>query len=107
MAQPKPTRVIVGVDTHGEVHVACAIDALGRHLATAHFPTTPKGYRTLLGWAQGLGQVEAFGVEGTGCYGAALARFLRAQGGWCSRSTAPTGRRGAGVGSPIRWMPRR
>jgi transposase len=80
MAQPKPTRVVVGVDTHGDVHVACAIDELGRHLATAHFPTTPKGYRTLLGWARGLGQVEAFGVEGTGCYGAALARFLSAQG---------------------------
>lgn len=80
MAQPKPTRVIVGVDTHGEVHVACAIDELGRHLATTHFPTTPKGYRTLLDWARGLGEVEAFGVEGTGCYGAALARFLSAQG---------------------------
>jgi transposase len=80
MAQPKPTRVIVGVDTHGDVHVACAIDGLGRQLATADFPTTPKGYRTLLGWARDLGQVEAFGVEGTGCYGAALARFLSAQG---------------------------
>jgi transposase len=79
MAQPKPTRVIVGVDTHGDVHVACAIDELGRHLDTAQFPTTPKGYRTLLGWAGGLGEVEAFGVEGTGCYGAALARFLSAQ----------------------------
>jgi hypothetical protein len=41
MAQPKPTRVIVGVDTHGDIHVACAIDELGRHLATAGFPTTP------------------------------------------------------------------
>jgi transposase len=80
IAHPEPTRVTVGVDTHGEVHVACALDGLGRHLATAHFPTTPKGYRTLLGWARGLGEVEAFGVEGTGCYGAALARFLRAQG---------------------------
>jgi transposase len=33
----------------------------------------------LLAWARGLGEVEAFGVEGTGCYGAALSRFLRAQ----------------------------
>jgi transposase len=78
-APPRPTRVVVGVDTHGEVHVAGALDGLGRQVATAHFPATPKGYRTLLGWAQGLGEVEAFGVEGTGCYGAALARFLRAQ----------------------------
>ena len=42
--------------------------------------TTPRGYRALLDWARGLGQVAAFGVEGTGCYGAGLARFLGAQG---------------------------
>ena len=34
----------------------------------------------MLAWARGLGQVAAFGVEGTGCYGAGLARFLGAQG---------------------------
>lgn len=34
----------------------------------------------MLDWARGLGQVAAFGVEGTGCYGAGLARFLGAQG---------------------------
>jgi transposase len=34
----------------------------------------------LLDWARGLGQVAGFGVEGTGCYGAGLARFLGAQG---------------------------
>ena len=34
----------------------------------------------MLDWARGLGQVAAFGVEGTGCDGAGLARFLGAQG---------------------------
>ncbi len=43
-------------------------------------PTTPAGYQHLLEWATGLGQVEAFGIEGTGCYGAGLARFLVAGG---------------------------
>jgi transposase len=43
-------------------------------------PTTPAGYRDLLAWARGLGEVDAWGVEGTGCYGAALARFLVAHG---------------------------
>ena len=80
IAHTNPTRVIVGVDTHGDVHVACAIDQLGRWLATVDFVTTLKGYRAVLAWARGLGQVEAFGVEGTGCYGAGLARFLGAQG---------------------------
>jgi transposase len=80
IAQSEPTRVTVGVDTHGDVHVACAKDQLGRNLATTRVATTPTGYRALLDWARGLGQVEAFGVEGSGCYGAALARFLAAQG---------------------------
>jgi hypothetical protein len=26
IAQPEPSMVTVGVDTHGEVHVACALD---------------------------------------------------------------------------------
>ena len=65
---------------HGDVHVACAIDQLGRHLARTRIATTPRGYRALLAWARGLGQVAAFGVEGTGWDGAGLARFLGAQG---------------------------
>jgi len=80
IAQSEPIRVTVGVDTHGDVHVAYATDQLGRHLATTRIATTPRGYRALLDWARGLGQVAAFGVEGTGCYGAGLARFLGAQG---------------------------
>jgi transposase len=78
IAHPEPTRVTIGVDTHLDVHVAHAKDALGRRLATTSIPTTPDGYRGLLGWAQGLGEVQAWGIAGTGCYGAALTRFLRA-----------------------------
>jgi transposase len=78
IAHPEPSRVTVGVDTHGQVHVACALDQLGRHLATLGVATTISGYRELLAWAQCLGEVQGFGVEGTGCYGAGLARFLTA-----------------------------
>jgi transposase len=77
IAHADPTRVTVGVDTHGDVHVAHAKDQLGRRLDTVSIPSTPTGYRDLLAWARGLGQVAAFGVEGTGSYGAGLARFLR------------------------------
>ena len=80
IAQLEPSRVTVGVDTHGEVHVACALDQLGRHLAILEVATTLRGYRELLAWAQRLGEVQGFGVEGTGCYGAGLARFLSAHG---------------------------
>jgi transposase len=57
-----------------------AKDALGRRLATTRIPTTPTGYQDLLAWAHGLGEVDAFGVEGTSSYGAGLARFLRGHG---------------------------
>jgi transposase len=69
--------VTVGVDTHGEIHVAAAFTSvLGRPLGHLEIPTTTTGYRRLLGWARGLGTDLRFGIEGTGSYGAGLARFL-------------------------------
>ncbi|WP_328678350.1 IS110 family transposase [Streptomyces sp. NBC_00322] len=70
--------VIGGVDTHTDFHQAAVIDSIGRHLATEAFPTTPDGYRRLLDWLRSHGEVIAVGVEGTGAYGAELARSLRA-----------------------------
>src|SRR5712691_4726691 len=67
--------VAIGVDTHKEVHVAVALDALGAQLDSREIATTPASYRSLLSWAQELG-VPAFAVEGTGSYGAGLVRFL-------------------------------
>ena len=72
--------VILGVDTHHDVHVAAVITALGVLLGTAHFPTTAAGYQALVGWVGTLGMLRRAGVEGTGSYGAALARHLRAAG---------------------------
>ena len=80
MPQLMPTQVTVGVDTHADVHVAVAKDSFGRRLDTTAIPTTPAGYAELLGWAQRLGQIEAWGIEGTGSFGAGLSRFLRAEG---------------------------
>lgn len=72
--------VTVGVDTHKDLHVAVALDALGRHLGELVAPATAAGYRQLHRWASDLGSVQAFGVEGTGSYGAGLARHLRRAG---------------------------
>ena len=69
MTQPAPARITVGVDTHAEVHVAVANDSFGRRLDATSVPTTPAGYAELLGWAQRLGQIEGWGVEGTGSFG--------------------------------------
>ena len=79
ISQLEPIRVTVGVDRHRDVHVAVALDQLGRRLDQIELATTRAGYERLLAWAERLGVVEAFGVEGTGCYGAALARHLRAR----------------------------
>jgi transposase len=73
--------VTVGVDTHGEVHVAAAFtNDLGRPLGHLDIPTTPSGYRELLRWARSLGTSVQFGIEGTGSFGAGLTRFLRNEG---------------------------
>jgi transposase len=72
--------VIVGVDTHKDIHVAVAIDPRGRHLGTTTVPTTEVGCGELYRWALSFGQTACYGVEGTGSYGAGLSRYLRAQG---------------------------
>lgn len=72
--------ITVGVDTHKDVHVAVAIDGLGTRVGESHLPTTPAGYAELERWAAEFGRIEAFGIEGTGSYGAGLARYLDGRG---------------------------
>ncbi|WP_410636678.1 IS110 family transposase, partial [Amycolatopsis sp. cmx-4-83] len=68
--------VILGVDTHKDIHVAAVISIHGVFLGSRSFPTTAEGYRELLDWATALGRVRQAGVEGTHSYGAALTRHL-------------------------------
>jgi len=75
------TRAITGgVDTHADVHVAAALDAIGGLLGVQEFPATAAGYVRLLGWLRSFGTLAVAGVEGTGSYGAGLARYLAAAG---------------------------
>jgi transposase len=74
------TAIAGGVDTHSEVHVAAALDPLGGLLGTREFPATAAGYASLLGWLGKFGDVALVGVEGTGSYGAGLARYLAGHG---------------------------
>lgn len=69
-----------GVDTHADAHVAAVIDPLGRHLGDRSFPATPAGYQDLIGWLGSFGTPTVVGVEGTGAYGAGLARAFAAAG---------------------------
>ena len=77
---PDRAEIFGGVDTHKQVHVAAALDAAGRLLATAEFDAAPHGYRELAGWLRSWGAVCRVGVEGTGSYGAGLTRHLAAAG---------------------------
>ncbi|NNH76091.1 IS110 family transposase [Nocardia uniformis] len=70
------TEIIGGVDTHATTHHGAVVDSLGRHLADREFPATTTGYRALLEWMRSHGTLTAVGVEGTGAYGAELARVL-------------------------------
>ena len=72
----EPRTVFGGVDTHRDVHVAAVVDEQGRILATATFEASSSGYIQLLGWLRSHGELAKVGVEGTGAYGAGLARHL-------------------------------
>ena len=75
------TRAITGgVDTHTDLHVAAALDSIGGLLGVQEFPATAAGYAELLSWLRSFGNLALAGVEGTGSYGAGLARYLAAAG---------------------------
>jgi transposase len=77
------TRAVTGgVDTHADTHVAAALDPVGGLLGVQEFPATPAGYALLLGWLNRFGTVCLVGIEGTGSYGAGLARHVTAAGIW-------------------------
>lgn len=75
--QSVKSEVILGVDTHLDTHVAVIISQGGRLLGTLAVPTNTAGYLKLLTWVQSFGNLRRAGVEGTGTYGAGLARVLR------------------------------
>lgn len=74
------SEVILGVDTHLDVHVGVVIDAVGRVKGTLSIETNPSGYEQLLVWAQSFGRLIRAGIEGTSSYGAGLTRFLEMNG---------------------------
>ena len=81
IADARQARLVTGgVDTHAEVHVAGMVDQAGRVLGTGEFPVSTAGYQAALAWMRGHGELVKVGVEGTGSYGAGLARYLAAEG---------------------------
>ena len=70
-------KIIIGDDTHKDVHHVAVISALGEDLADRRFDATPDGYTELVRWVTDQGDVFRAGVEGTGSYGAAITLRLR------------------------------
>ena len=70
--------LIVGVDTYKKVHVAVAIDQLGRNLGLYELSVSNSGYQALEMWAQTPGKVALKEIEGTvdGCWARARAQLL-------------------------------
>jgi transposase len=71
------TFVVGGVDAHADTHYVAALDERGALLSTKSFPTTTPGYRRLLDWLSGFGELDVVAVESTGSYAASLVRYLR------------------------------
>ena len=80
IAPARSGHVVIGVDTHKHIHVAAVMDSVGGILATLTIATDTAGFRQLLEWASSFGKIIAFGIEGTGSYGAALTSFVRRHG---------------------------
>ena len=73
--------VVAGVDTHKDTHhVAVLNAATGAGLGDMRVPATPAGYDRLHDFVRSHGRIRMIGIEGTGSYGAGLARALRAAG---------------------------
>ena len=60
-----PRSVTGGADTHLDLNVAAAVDAIGGLLGVAEFPTTRAGHAGLLAWPSTFGAVARAGIEGT------------------------------------------
>jgi transposase len=99
------TRAITGgVDTHAGAQVAAALDPAGGLPGVQEFPATAAGYARLVDWLGGFGRVCLAGVEGTGSYGAGLARHITAAGIQVAGVDRSAARTAAGKASPTRSM---
>lgn len=87
--QQQTARVVGGVDTHKDLHVASVVDEHDYVLGSQCFASTRQGYRQMLQWMQSFGALQRVGVESTGTYGAGLLRHLQTAGIEVLEVTAP------------------
>jgi len=69
--------VVIGVDTHKHTHTAAVVvSTTGAVVEELTVVTDPDGYSDLVAMAERHSGLRAWSIEGTGGYGAGLARFL-------------------------------
>lgn len=82
-------RIVAGVDTHKDLHVAAVVDQHDQFLASECFASTRQGYKKMLAWMRSFGELDRVGIECTGTYGAGLLRYLQHAGVTVLEVTAP------------------
>lgn len=75
-----PGQIVAGIDTHSLTHHVAILACTGTRLGDREFPATPAGHGAIAAFIASFGTVARVGIEGTGSYGAALSRSLRAEG---------------------------
>jgi transposase len=95
--------VIGGVDTHKHVHHAAVLSGNGELLGVREFGSDAAGQQELVSWMRAHGSLRSVGIEGTGFYGAGLARFLVAEGETVFEVNRPnrSARRADGKSDPL------
>lgn len=73
-------KIIAGIDTHADTHHVAIINEHGKPLADREFLAVGSGFRKIVGFLASYGTVTAVGIEGTGSYGAEIARILGSAG---------------------------
>jgi transposase len=58
-------QLILGVDTHLELHVAVLVNMIGQVVSTGAFETNKKGYNQLFKCCNSFGQLFKAGIEGS------------------------------------------
>jgi transposase len=96
--------LVIGVDTHRHTHSAAVVaSGSGAVVAETTVGADPDGYLALLDSAETHGTLRAWAIEGTGSYGAGLARFLTEAGERVIELDRPkrSHRRGGAKSDPI------
>ena len=90
-------RIVGGVDTHKDLHVAAVVDEQDRVIETRSFATTRQGYRQMLAWMRAFGDLHRIGVELTAAMAQAFSVSCSKPGLRFSRSQPRTSRIAADV----------